>query len=94
MDNNTRVQALRNKYNEFIYKSYDIDEDNDNIYLKYYFEITDLCNFNPTITIKKKNYIKENIKNNKIFENLVFNLGLVELVSYWKNIITIFNLFF
>ena len=85
MDNNTRVQALRNKYNEFIYKSYDIDEDNDNIYLKYYFEITDLCNFNPIITIKKKKYIKENIKNNKIFENLVFNLGLVELVSYWKS---------
>lgn len=85
MDNNTRVNELRGKYTEFRYKSYSISEDNDNIYLKYNFEITDLCEFNPTITIKKKNYIKENINNNKIFDNLVFNLGLVELISYWKS---------
>ncbi len=85
MDNNTRVNELRGKYTEFRYKDYSISEDNDNIYLKYNFEITNLCEFNPTITIKKKNYIKENINNNKIFDNLVFNLGLVELISYWKS---------
>lgn len=84
MDNNTRVDELRNKYTEFRYKEYSISEDEDNIYLKYSFEITNLCEFNPTITIKKKHYIKENIKDNIIFENLVFNLGLIELISYWK----------
>ena len=84
MDNNTRVYELRNKYNEFRYKSYSISEDEDNIYLRYNFEITNLCEFNPSITINKKHYIKENINTN-IFKNLVFNLGLVELISYWKS---------
>lgn len=84
MDNNTRVNELRNKYTEFRYQSYTIDEDDSNIYLQYNFEITNLCKFNPTIIIKKKSYIKETIKDNKVFENLVFNLGLVELISYWK----------
>ena len=51
MDNNTRVYELRNKYNEFRYKSYSISEDEDNIYLRYNFEITNLCEFNPSITI-------------------------------------------
>ena len=85
MDNNTRVNELRSKYTEFRYKSYVIDEDDDNIYLQFNFEITNLSKFNPIITIKKKNYIKESIRNKKIFENLVFNLGLVELISYWKS---------
>ena len=84
MDNNTRVYELRNKYNEFKYKSYSISEDEENIYITYNFEITNLCKFNPKITIKKKHYIKESI-NTDIFKNLVFNLGLVELVSYWKS---------
>ena len=53
MDNNTRVYELRNKYNEFRYKSYSISEDEDNIYLRYNFEITNLCEFNPSITIIK-----------------------------------------
>lgn len=85
MDNNTRVNELRNKYTEFRYKNYSINEDEENIYIEYNFEITNLCKFNPTITIKKKNYIKEDINDNNVFKNLVFNLGLVELISYWKS---------
>ncbi len=85
MDNNTKAFELRNKYNEFKYKKYMISLDDDNIYLTYNFEITNLYEFNPTITIKKKNYIKEKILDNKVLQNLVFNLGIVEAISYWKS---------
>ena len=84
LDNNERVDEIRNKYNEFIYKNYLIEEDNDYIYLKYKFIITNLCEFNPVIKIKKKSYIKEDI-NNDYFKNLVFNMGMIELISYWKS---------
>ena len=93
IDNSKKYKELREKYPNFIYDSYKIEEDNENIYITFKFEIEGLTTFNPsltifnpTLTIKKKNYIKESIINNNIVKNLVFNIGLVELISYWKSI--------
>ena len=85
IDNSKKYKELREKYPNFIYDSYKIEEDNENIYITFKFEIEGLTTFNPTLTIKKKNYIKESIINNNIVKNIVFNIGLVELISYWKS---------
>jgi len=85
IDNSKKYKELREKYPNFIYDSYKIEEDNENIYITFKFEIEGLTTFNPTLIIKKKNYIKESIINNNIVKNLVFNIGLVELISYWKS---------
>ena len=85
IDNSKKYKELREKYPNFIYDSYKIEEDNENIYITFKFEIEGLTTFNPSLTIKKKNYIKEPIINNNIVKNLVFNIGLVELISYWKS---------
>lgn len=73
---------FKDKYKEFIYKSYEIIDNKNEIKIKYYFEIPGLSEFEPTITINKKN-IKFRQINNKV-RNLVFNLGMVEAISYWK----------
>ena len=84
IDNSLKFLELRKKYTEFIYESYSLEEDEKNIFLEFKFSIPNLKTFTPKIKIKKKNYIKEDIKNNKIAENIAFHIGLVELISYWK----------
>jgi len=71
----------RKLYSNFIYKKYDIKRDDEYLNITYYFEIEGLEKFNPTIKIENKNIINYD---ENIVKTLVFNLGLIELISYWK----------
>lgn len=75
---------LRKTYKEFIYKSYNIEETEEKIKVTYNFEIVGLSEFTPYWEFPKKPGMGEIAKNNALFENMVFSLGMVELVSYWK----------
>ena len=78
---------LREKYPEFSYNWYKIEEDENEYKITYEFEIVGLSKFNPTWIIPKiSNNSNNNHKNQnkELLENMVFNLGMVELVSYWK----------
>jgi len=77
-------EMLSKKYNKFIYKNFDISEDNENIYLKYNFEIEDLCEFNPSIKILKKKFFVCDLNSNLV-KNIAFHIGMVEAISYWKS---------
>ncbi len=74
---------FRLMYKEFIYHSYEIKENEKDIELKYEFEIPGLARFEPKITIQKKNIKFESV-NNEYIRYIAFNLGMVELISYWK----------
>ena len=76
-----KFEELRIKYPDFIYEKYEIKENNNNYEITFYFNIPNLTTFEPKLIIEKNN-----IKNtNKSFiEYLVFNIGLVELISYIK----------
>ena len=76
-------ETLRNEYKEFIYKEYKISEDENYIKVEYKFEIPNLQVFTPTIEIEKRNIEFESIDND-IIKNIVFNIGMVEALSYWK----------
>ena len=75
--------SLRKTYKEFIYKDYSITEGKDEIKIEYYFEIPNLTVFKPTIEIEKRNIQFKSIDNDFV-KNLVFNIGMIELISYWK----------
>ncbi len=81
-DNNSKFLYLREKYSDFIYEDYEIIEDKEYILLKFYFSINGLVKFTPITKILRKNFNFSEIDNNT--KNIVFNLGLVELISYWK----------
>ena len=72
---------LRDKYNTFIYDRYEITEDENKINITYYFEIPGLAAFNPKYEIDKK-FTKKGI--DEFSKNIIFHIGLVELISYWK----------
>ena len=83
MDNNEKYNEFRNKYENFYYNSYKVYEDYDEIVLEFEYEVPGLVKYNPKSSILKKNFIFKDI-NTDYVKNMVFNIGLVELISYWK----------
>lgn len=83
MDNSQRFIELREKYKTFSYNSFEIKEDEKEIYITFEFEIEGLKKFNPTIRILKKNMKIKNL-NTDFVKKMVFHMGLIELISYWK----------
>lgn len=81
-NNFSKFKEYRDRYPNYIYDSYTYSEENNNLIITFNFEIENLRKFSPTITINKK-WISKTV--NKEFMNyLVFHIGLVELISYWK----------
>lgn len=76
-------EVLREKYNRFVYRDFKIEEDAENIYLRYFFEIEGLEKFEPVLTILKKDF-KLGDLDSEIVKNIAFNIGMVEAISYWK----------
>lgn len=76
-------ETLRTKYPKFIYNDYKIMDENEKICIEYDFEIEGLTKFNPRVEILKKDFCFKDVNSNKI-KNIVFNLGLVEAISYFK----------
>lgn len=76
-------EDLRNKYPRFVYNSFDIDESEDKITFTFNFEIEGLTTFHPKTTIEKR-FIKNAKIDEKFLEELIFHIGLIEMISYYK----------
>lgn len=83
MDKSLQFIEYRKKYKEFHYNSYSIKEDEKAIYIEYEFEIPELTKFRPKLKIKKKKIPLKGLEN-KYVKNMVFHIGMVELISCWK----------
>lgn len=70
---------------KFIYNSYNIREDEKKIYFEFDFEIDNVSKFLPKYEILKKDFKWKHLKSN-VLKNLVFNLGMIEAISYYKAI--------
>lgn len=69
------------KYDTFIYDKFAIEYEEEKIKINFYYEIIGLKKFTHKLEIPVSN---ENI-NKSYVEKLAFNIGLLELVSYWKS---------
>ena len=78
-----RFNELRETYKEIIYKEYNVIDDNNELKIEFNFEIPNLKTFKPTITLNKGYMINDNIDNN-LFNLIIFNIGMIELISYYK----------
>ncbi len=84
MKNNNYKKYLlfREKYSDFIYENYKIIHKKSTLEIEFHFIISGLAEFKPSWSISKKSI--GNIESKEILDELVFSLGLVELISYWK----------
>lgn len=83
MDKSLEFDKFRSEYKEFYYNGFSLTEDGDAIFLEYDFEIPGLTSFNPKIKILKKNMNFKSI-DTVYAKNMAFNIGMIELISYWK----------
>lgn len=81
--NNDKYIELRKAYKEFNYDNYSYVFSDNKLEITFEFSQYDGIKFNPKwiIPVKESEYLT---KNKEFLENIIFNLGMVEVVSYWK----------
>lgn len=72
-----KFEQLREKHREFVYESYEINEDS----FVFHFRM-DKYRFDPKWSFSPE--LIKNAKDKKLLQYTVFSLGMSELVSYWK----------
>jgi len=72
---------FKNKYPNFYYHGFNIEEKENEIFITYDFEIENLMRFNPTLKVPRDKNISYD---KKLLEKIVFSAGLAEIPSYWK----------
>lgn len=82
-DNHVKFSTYRTKYPEFRYLGYYTDIKDNILRLVFDFSIPHLADFHPEILISLKNIPHPDL-NSPLIKNLIFHIGLVELISYWK----------
>ena len=78
-------EELRQKYHTFRYGSYGWKIAGENMEISFDFCIEPDIYFKPEIIIKNINKEKISSLNRDVIDNLVFHLGMVEILSYWKS---------
>ncbi len=81
---NSKTEGLREKYPEFIYEKYSYNVDGNVLVITFEFRINPGIVFKPKIFINNITETALGLLDKKVLENLIFNLGLSEIPSYWK----------
>ncbi|MBQ8043952.1 MAG: hypothetical protein IJ272_07385, partial [Clostridia bacterium] len=79
-----KFESLRQKYPTFEYNSYDIIETENSFEVSFSFAVPGLTEFRPTWSFPKAEGRSLDESSRKVFEKAIFNLGMVEVVSYLK----------
>ncbi|MHC1707118.1 MAG: hypothetical protein AB9842_06295 [Bacteroidales bacterium] len=76
----------RQQFPIFTFEDIIIDYRLDSIHITFIFNLSDVYWFRPTMEISKRSFFRYNYQpeNDPGFRYLVFQIGLVELISYWK----------
>lgn len=83
MSNQTKYNSFRQTYPEFVYDGYQYDVQPDGLHIVFTFRIGDEITFAPTAFIPSRPFL--NFQQPKqVLDQLVFNIGMIELISYWK----------
>jgi len=83
-----KFDQFRSEYPYMEYRGYTADIDQDGLKVSYEFDLEGKFTFRPGFTIPKRrfyqNFPSEDTINSSLFQNLIFQIGLIELISYWK----------
>ena len=83
--NNQKIYTkLRNEYSFFEYQSYYYKINNNSIDAEFCFNLADKHVFKPVLNIPIRSFYNINALKKTELDNLIFHIGMVELISYWK----------
>lgn len=84
VQNKQKFLKLRQKYQTFEYHSYSYIVKKNALEIKYNFKLNDDIIFHPEIKIFSRDIYRLDSVSDSLLENLIFHVGMVELISYWK----------
>jgi len=82
-NNQEKFHSLQKKYIHFHYLNFEFEVKENCVFMQFFFETNEL-NFAPKMTLKLGKYAQK-IDENDV-KGLIFNIGLIELLSYWKTV--------
>jgi len=81
--NQSHFDHLRKKFAYFDFCGFQVLHIDDSIVISFDFDLSGQYRFKPTLSIPSKPFITKEI-DPQFLNNLAFQIGMVELVSYWK----------
>ena len=79
-----KYNSLREEYEFFRFQRYDYTLENDVLSVKFYFSLDDKYFFTPSFEIPQRNFYNWSEINKNQLDTILFNIGMIELISYWK----------
>jgi UDP-N-acetylmuramoylalanine-D-glutamate ligase len=84
LDNHKKYLGFRQDFPVFIFQSYSFEVNKQGLTAEFIFELPGKCQFRPGIKLPQRNFYHFDKLSKEALENLVFHIGMVELISYWK----------
>lgn len=79
-----KYNSLREEYAFFRFQRYNYTLEDEQLSVKFYFSLDDKFFFEPSFVIPKRNFYNWNNIDENQLDTILFNIGMIELVSYWK----------
>ena len=83
-NNHSRFLELRKAYPYFVFQRYSIFRTKTSLKFRFHFDMAGKFVFEPEMEIPARSFYNLEEIPDETLENLVFHIGLVELISYWK----------
>ena len=83
MNNTEKFNSFRKQYPLFVYEDFKYSIDEKGLKIEFTFINGEHC-FSPTLFVEKKHFLSFSHLSKEQLDLLVFHMGMVELVSYWK----------
>jgi hypothetical protein len=80
----TTLDQLRHSYPQFTYESFSFEHRDGVLHIRFRFVVEPDIIFTPHTTIESIDADRLTKLNPAVLENLIFHLGLIEMISYWK----------
>jgi len=83
-DNQSKFDALRKEFSTFTFERQTVKLDDGTLRLSFDFNLDDRYHFHPTLEISSRPFFRWNSISEEQMQSLAFQIGMTELVSYWK----------
>ena len=84
MQNQSKYDSFREQYKEFLYEGYEYSLKDGRFSARFNFILSPQIEFHPCFEIPARNFYNWDAIPKQMLDNLVFHIGMIELISYWK----------
>ena len=85
-ENQDKFVALRKEWSVFTYERFEVQTGENGLEATFFFDIDKKHFFTPHIAIPKRSFLNWEKIGRKELETIVFHIGMIELISYWKTL--------